>query len=235
MAATKRAGATGARSLPPMTVARFREITELVERLVEGHTDAFIAAGQRYRDRHREQTSRPLNAMEIGQIAAGLSTSLADARDQIEEAGLTHHDEPVAHEFLLAAGVATAPAFLTSALRIVALLEMPADTFEQARETESLDETIDEAVVDLEALELDDARLRAAAAMDYLASKTGVAQGKAWSLVARTVWQGLQQAMGHLTTGPETWLTLSSTDSPPTTTGPDETSSTDSPGLRPAA
>lgn len=233
---TTRAAAQGGRPLPRLTVARFREVGLLVEQLVDEQTDAFIQAGQAFRDKHRVGTSRPLDAMEVAQIAAGLSTSLADAREQIEAAGLTHYDAPAQQEYLVAAGVATAPAFINAALRVVALLELDDDEFEAARESERLQDALAEAMGELEQLDLDDARIRAARAFEHLASKAGVDQGKPFSLIARTVWQGLQQAMRHLTTMEAgTSLMSSSTPSPASTAGGDATFSTTSAGRSPSA
>src|SRR5581483_4982716 len=95
MAATKtRAGArrrpdAAPAARPParrITVARFKEATKLIERLVEEKQDVFLAAGQRFRARHREQTSRPLTHEEAAQVAAALLGADGDRLAMAERA-----------------------------------------------------------------------------------------------------------------------------------------------------
>lgn len=233
MASSSRGGSSRTRAaaapqLPVISVARFEDALELVERMVGEHQSTFIEHGQKYRDEHRRATSRPLNAIEAAQVAAGF----LDDRSPEERAaafqqhdGLSAYDEPAPTEVLLAAGVATAPALLEATLRVTALIELPADVYEQARENEDLDGALDDQVDELRQLDLKEARTRASAALAHFADAAGVEPGKAWGLVARSVWQALSQAMSHLTQEPAS-PSSSLIDSPPSTDGPGEPSST---------
>lgn len=221
----------GAVVLPPVSVARFEEAQRLLEQLVAENTDTFIAAGQAYRERHREGTSRPLNAQEIASIASGLGVSLAQANEAIDEAGLTHHDQPEPQELLIAAGIATARTFTEGVRRFVALMELPEDAFEMACETGTLDEVVLEASTELRKSDLkDDARPRAARAMEHLAEAAGVEPGKARALLTGPVIQALWQAMTHLTSPS---ASESSTSSPASTAGTGAPSSTAPAGATP--
>jgi hypothetical protein len=242
MAATRERTATrngGRPAMPKIGVARMQAALQLVEDLVDEHTDLFIAKGQEFRDRYRNGNDRPFTAVEITQIAAGLGASLADAKGQIGEAGLSHHDEPTPQEVMFAAGVATAPAFLRSLLRLTALLELPKDEFDDARENDQLDEAITERArgYEDEDLDLEEMRARAAVALEHLSAATGVTPGKAWEMVTKTVTQGFGQALAVLTMPPSpSSLSGSSTDSAATTAdSPAPTSSTASPGGTPSA
>lgn len=236
MAATAQRPSTrkgaGAAVLPPVSVFKFQEAQYLLEQLVDEHTDTFVAAGQAYRDRHREGTRRPLDATEIAAIAAGLGVSLQQADEQITEAGLTHHDEPQPQELLLAAGVATFPAFMSGALRFVALLEMPDDDVEHHAEAGTLPEELERRAQALRRLDLKEARTRANAALEHLAAAAGVTPGKARALLTGPVMQALWQAMTHLTSPS---ASASSTSSPASTAGAVAQSSTAPPGGTPGA
>lgn len=236
--AAKTAGASGgqSRALPPLTVARFEQCTLLMERLVDENTDVFVGRMQAYRERQRSASSRRLTPDEAAGVAAGLAASLeADAdlvqvAEDVQAGELRAVDEPSAHEVLLAAGVATAPAFLNAALRLVALIELPADVFEAAYEDDTLDTAIEDHVKDLRALDLDEARARAVSALDYLSVKAGAGSGEGLRLLTRSVWQALNQAAEQMT--PQILSGLSSlTDSAPPTDGPTGTSSTESVGV----
>ncbi len=202
--------------LPTIKVAKFRELGALLERLVDTNTDVFVAAGQRYRERHLAGTERPLQPLEIAQIAACMSLTLADAKTQITELGLTAHDEPDPTQLLLIMGIQTAPAWMTSVLALVALIEMPDTRFQAARETGTLQEELDADTTLLENLDLADAHARARAAMDHVAAQSGADPGKAWSVLGRSVLQALQQAAEQLRTTP---ATSSLTSSPTSTDG----------------
>lgn len=232
---TRKAASPGGQSpaaLPPLTVARFEQATLLMERLVDENTDVFVGRMHAYRERQRAATSRKLTPDEAASVAAGLAASLSDDADlvgvaeDVQAGGLRAVDEPGAHEVLLAAGVATAPAFLNAALRLVALIELPADTFEAAYEDDTLDDAIAAHVSTLRALDLDEARARAVSALDYLSVKAGAGSGEGLRLLARVVWQALNQAAEQMT--PMIASGLSSlTDSQPPTDGPVSTSSTE--------
>lgn len=217
---------TGARAkkpaLPPVTGARFDEAMALVERLVQENASMFIARGQDYREQHRDGTSRPLNAVEVAQIAAGLGTDLQTASEQIAAAGLEHHDEPEPREVLLAAGIGTAPAFMRAVLSVVALIELPADEFRDARKAGTIAETISAIVEELlDEHELAELRARASGAMEHLAAASGVEPGKAWATIGQSVWKALELATDQLAVRMRSSSSIGSAtptaDSPPTT------------------
>jgi hypothetical protein len=225
------------RKLPPLSVAHFEKALELVEALVNEETDVFVAAGQRYRERHRDGTERRLTAQEAAQIA----TAMADAAGlppiavavAVQESDLRGYDEPDPKEMLMAAGAATAPAFMRAVKRFVALIEMPVDVLEQACESNTLDDAIDEAVQKMTYLPLagpDGARERAQRAFDHFAVEAASSTGKALALLTRGWWQATQQAMTSM--GYQS-APSSLTGSPPDTTGLAETSSTAPPTARP--
>lgn len=219
-------------SLPAVTVARFEEALKLVEQLVDEQTDIFVAKGHDYRQRHREGTERRLTAGEASLIASAMASgdglppvTLAVA---VQESELRAYDEPDPMEILLRAGVATAPAFMTTVQRFVALIEMPADAFKDARESDALDDALDELVKAMAYEDLDGekgARERAQRAWEHFANASGAGPGKALSLLPRILWQAIEQASSSLgfQRGPS-----SLTGSPPSTAGLAETSSTTS-------
>jgi hypothetical protein len=193
-------------ALPVVTVARFEAATSLVETLFDENADLFIGKMQAYRERAREGTSRALTAQEAAGVAAGLASAMAAdspvaVAEQVQASGLRAVDEPAALEVLLAAGVSTAPAFLRAALRLVALVEMPADEFEAAYDTGALDAALDAAVGELKKADLEDARERAVAALDHLGSKAGVGSGEGLRLLTTAVWQALNQAAAQMAPG----------------------------------
>ena len=230
MGTTTAAGAkTGAGvPLPPISVARFEEALGLVELMVAENQKTFIEHGQRFREQHRETTGRHLNAIEAVQVAAGvLDDRTPEDRAAAFQAhdGLRAYDEPGQQEVLLAAGVATAPALLHATLRVVALIELDDTEFQEARESDRLVPVLDAKVGELRQLGLKEARVRAAAALEHLADEVGVEPGKAWALVASSVWQALTQAMTQLSPGTPSGSS-SLTDSPPSTAGDESRSST---------
>lgn len=229
--------ATGGDGLPVVTVARFEAASKLIEQLVDENTDLFVGRMHAYRERSRAGTSRALSATEAAQVAAGLATDLEAAErvsvaESVQASGLRAVDEPGAMEVLLAAGVATAPAFLDAAKRVVALLELPEDAFREAYDAGTLDAATADAIADLAHLPLPDARERARAAFAHLAEQAGDASGEGVRLLIRTVWQALQQAADQMA---PTLSGLSSlTDSPEPTDGVSETSSTEFPSGEPS-
>lgn len=226
----------GRPTLPPITVARFEEALNLVELMVAENKRQFMQHGQDYRDEHREITSRQLNALEAAQIAAGwIDDRAPEDRAAAVQAhpDLRVHDEPQPLEVLLAAGVSTAPAFLKAALRVTALIELPTETFEEARESGQLIDALDQAAEELRTLDLKEARERATAAVEHFGEAAGARPGKGWALVARSVWQALSEAMSQMipTSGTATssWI-----DSPASTDGLDEPSSMTPPTSTPS-
>lgn len=241
MATTTRARGSGTAArpttpkLPPVTVARFEEAGRLLERLVEEQADVFLAAGQRYRDRHADTTRRALTPEESGQVAAALvasmddGASIVDLTAQVQASELRAIDQPSPQELLLAAGAATAPALVEATRRFVALVELDPDTFEEACEADDLDRALEQPARDLRALELPEARRRAAAALDHFAIAAGASSGpEAWALLTRTVGSAFQEAMKQL--APTLASDSSSlTGSPPPTDGNGASSSTTPP------
>lgn len=216
--------------LPVVTVARFEEVSKLIEELVIEKADVFVSAQQTYRDRHREGSSRPLRPEEAAQIAAGLAdqfadTPPADAAAQVQQSDLRAYDEPQPAEVLLAAGLATAPAFLHVARSITALIEMDGEVFEEACESEQLREVLEDHADELKRASMEDARARATAALEHFAGASGVEPGKAVRLLTDTVWQAFQLASSNLSIGGGLSSLIGS---PPSTDGLGGTSSTDS-------
>lgn len=221
-------------ALPPMTVARFEEAMRLVERLVDEHTDVFVGAMHRYRERAREGTSRGLTAVEAAQVAAGLAEhlgaedpeTLTVLAERVQGGSLRAVDEPAASEVLLAAGLHTAPAFVGAALDVTALIELPADVFEAAYDEGTVDAAVADAVKVLRREPLSVMRSRAEAALGHMGQEAGVPEGEGLRLLAATVWQALNQSM--TTMAPNLGSGLSSlTGSLDPTGGPVQTSSTE--------
>jgi hypothetical protein len=228
--ATKTAGRTVAASrptLPAISVAKFREALLQLDQVVDANAQTFIEHGQRYREQHREATARPLSAVEVAEIAAGFNVELAEAKEQIDAAGLTTTDEPEPQEILLAAGVSTTPALFDAALRLAALLEMPNAEFAEAHAADELDERLDERVAAYDQEDLVVLRERVGRAWEHLSLAMGHTPGKAWGLIAKTMWKAVSQGMSQLAA---TASSMQSTGSPPPTAGPDTTSSTAPPG-----
>lgn len=228
MAQTKTRPGGDVRRLPPVTVARFEEAGRLLERLVEEKADVFLAAGQRYRDRHAAAARRELTAEEAAQLAAGLAATLdtppadlVDLAAQVQASELRATPQPAAQELLLAAGLATAPALVELTRRFVALIELDPDTFEEACESDALDEALEQPARALRNLPLDQARARTTAALEHFAAATGHTPGEAWALLARTVGSAFQEAMRQLAPRLES-ASDSLTGSPPSTAGPGE-------------
>jgi hypothetical protein len=213
-------------ALPVVSVARFEEAAKLIEQLVAEKQDVFLDAAQRFRERHREATSRALNAMEAAQVAAGLMRSDVEAAVLVQRSDLRAYDEPSANEIFVAAGMATAPAFLDACGRLVALIEMPDITFEEACETGTLEDAIDEVRESWRKVPMQEARERAAAALEHFAKAGGASSvGEALRLLMRIVMQAHQQTVMAMTPSASSSLI----GSPPSMDGPGETSSTASP------
>lgn len=227
-----RAAGRTAPALPPLTVARFEQATLLMERLVDENTDLFVGRMHAYRERARAGSSRQLTPEEAAGVAAGLAGALGPDADlvatteDVQAGSLRAVDEPAPQEVLLAAGVATAPAFLNAGLRLVSLIELPADVFEEDYEHDTLDDAISEHLKTLRALNLDEARARAVSALDYLAEQAGGGSGEGVRLLTRAVWQALNQAAESLSPVISSGLS-SLTDSQPPTDGTSEQSSTE--------
>ncbi len=216
-------------TLPRVEVARFEEAMRLVEQLVDETEDVFVAKGQAFRERHRDGTERKLTAQEAAQVAAAWSTSAGlppvTIAEAVQQSELRAYDEPEPIEILLRAGVATAPAAMGCVKRFVALIEMPAHQFRDAREADGLDSALDDAVNAMAYEDLTAARPRAQRALEHFANAAGDGSGKALSLLPSAMWQALQQATSSLGL---VRAQSSLTGSPPSTDGLGETSSTTS-------
>lgn len=221
-------------TLPPVTVGRLEEAATLIERLFDENVELFIREGQGFKAKHREGTSRPLHADEAAQIAAGLAEAdRIKVAEEVQSSTLRAYDEPSRLEILMAAGMATAPAFMAAVRRVVALLELSADDFEAACVAGTLAETVDERATGLRKLEVGEARARAVAAMEHYATAAGFEPKKAWRLLTDSVQQALVQAVSHLDTGSQLSQLIAS--APSTEASPRPTSSTDSPGSEPSS
>lgn len=225
-------GAAGKK--PVLTVARFEQAMVLLEQLVDENTDLFIGKMQQFRDKHRDGTDRRLNAEEAAQVAAALSAAIDEEdrdsvalAESVQKSELRAYDQPSQQEVLLAAGVSTAPAFINAAVRLVALLELPEAEFEEAYESGSIDEAVEVAARDLRQLDLEDARKRAASALDLLASKSGAGSGEGVRSLVAAVWRALTMA-AEATTPSEGSGLSSLMGSLEPTDGPAETSFTES-------
>jgi hypothetical protein len=222
---TPRAGKPAGPPFPKLSVAKVEQAGVLLEHIVDENVDLFVRKGQEYRDKHREGTARHLTPVELGQLAAAMGRTLTEVKEDVDDAGIRYWDEPDRNEVLVAAGVATAPAFVQAAMRFVALIEMPDDVFARAYMAETLDDAIMEAADAARFEDVKTMRARAGRAMDYFADGVADRSGKGLALIAQTVIQGLGQAMSHL----EPSESSSLTDSAASTGGsPTSTSSSDS-------
>jgi hypothetical protein len=188
-------------SLPPVTVARFEQVTLLIQRLATEKTSVFLAAMRDYQDQHRDATSRPLTHMEAASVAGTLAHQIgrddvAAIAGEVQQSGLRAHESLEPRELLLAAGIRTAPAFLDVALQVCALIEMSADTFEHMCETGLLDDAVGDGAATLRNLPMSEARDRATAALEHFSREsTGQSLGEAVRLLTGTVGQALKQAL----------------------------------------
>lgn len=221
--------------LPTIDVAKLEEIGYLLERTVDENTDLFISKGNAFKERHRAGTKRPLSWEEAAQVAGAIVgddrsvEELAEAFQSRE--GLYAYDEPDAREVLFQAGIATAPAAIVAARKLVALIEMAPDVFWEAYDDTAaggpqpgLDEAINTGAKALLRLDSHTARERASAALMHFAAAVGDDSGKGPWLMAKSLWQALSQAMGHLMTSDVSALS-SLLGSVPPASAPDATSS----------
>lgn len=227
MAETKKT--TGGERLPVVTVARFKAAMQLMERIVDQNTDLFIGKQRAYRERAREGTTRKLSAADAASVAAGLAAATdedpVDLAVRVQESDLRASDDPQPMEVLLAAGLSTAPALLEATQRLVALLELPQDVFEEAYDTNTVDEAIEKPARELERLDLTEGRERANAAFHHLAREANAPSGEVLRLLAQAVWQAFNQAAEKMALDMSSGLS-SLTGSLEPTDGASETSST---------
>lgn len=220
----RRAGATaparkGLPALPEITNEKFRTLLRMLDEIVEASTDVYVEHGHRFGERKRQGTGREFTAAEIGPIARGLDTTLADARQQLVGAGLRSHDEPADTEVMIAAAIGTAPEIYDALVRLTLLVEMSVDEFDKARAGD-LTAALDQAREQLANVGMSEMRQRVARAWTHISDTLGYQPGKAWGLIAKTIWQVVSQGMTTLQ--PATSSSSPSTDSPAATAGPDE-------------
>lgn len=230
---------TAGRRLPPMTVARVKEASILIERLVSEKTDVFLRHVADYKEKHRAASTRSLTPQEAAQIAAAMAEAIiaeggspVETATEVQQSELRAYDEPGRREVLFRAGIATATEAIDAACKLVALVEMPAEKFREAREGDYLAEEIADAAAELEELEAGEARERATAALEHFATATGRPKGEAWGLLVRVVVQALSEAV-QMSSSSETSTTEPSLSSLVGSTGLGETSSTEPPGETP--
>lgn len=200
-------------SLPPVTVARFEQVTILIERLAQEKTSIFLEAMTGHIEQRQQAAARGLSSTEAVAVAGELASRLG--RDdvialaaEVQQSGLQAADPPDPKELLLAAGLRTAPAFLDAALRVCAMIELPAGAFEAGLEHDDLDQRVDEHCVDLRKLPIAEGRQRASVALTHFTSQVGGGTpGEAWSLLTGTVWQAIKQAYSQLDGSPSSWST----------------------------
>lgn len=243
MAATESPRANGAGAgtamphLPPISVAKFKRGMLLLEELVAENRQAFIEHGQAYKEVHREKTSRKLTAEEGASIAAGFPDDPRSPEDLaaafVKHRTLRAYDEPPPIEVLVAAGSGVVTALLRSGQLMTVLIEMDDDTFERTVEDGTLDQRLDEGASVLDREPMIRARERAAAALEHLAEAAGADSGKGLSLIVRSVWQALSQAMTTLIPAPS--ISSSLIDSQRPTDGTGEPSSTGPPTETPSS
>ena len=223
----KGGGRSTSKTLPPITVAKLEETGRLLERVVSESQSLFIEKGQRYREQHREGSSRPLTPLESAQIAAVLASEAdpVQAVQEVQNSTLRAYDEPDAREILFASGIGAAPAFVGAVRSVVALVEMPAAEFEKACEDDTLEQAVEERAAGLRTLTIAEARPRASAAFAHYAKSAGFEPGEAWRLPVQAVWQALSGAMSSLVDDSRLSQLIDSAES--TAGSPEPTSSTD--------
>lgn len=229
---TRRTADQPAPPLPPVTVYKLEHASRLLERMAREKTAVFADAANAYANEHRARSSRPLTPVEAAQVAAGLAGVFEgrdglDLAETVQTSKLRAVDEPNRIEVLLAAGVATAPEFLDIVLRLVALVEMSDHDVEEAAESGTLDDELNQRSKPLRHLELAAARARAAAALGHVAEAAGEPSGEAWGLIVRTISAALRDAIRPLS------ISSSLTGSLEPTDGLDERSSTGPGGVTP--
>lgn len=201
--------------LPPVTVARFEQVTLLIQRLAQEKTSLFLAAMRDYQAQHQDATGRPLTHVEAASVAGTLAQQIgredvAAVAGEVQQSGLRVHEPPEPRELLLAAGIRTAPAFLDVALQVCALIELPADQFDAELDTGALDDAIADRANVLRKIPMGEARDRASAALEHFAREsTGASLGEAVRLLTGTVGQALKEAIDQMTGSASSSSTLS--------------------------
>lgn len=150
---------------------------------------------------------------------------------KLQNSDLRSRDVVPQSEVLLAAGLATAPALLDAVKQIVALVEMSDARYKTAKKNDCLEEAIEQDAEKLDDLELSEGRARAAAALAHFQKAAGSTAGEVVGLLRDMMGQALAQATAIDLSEVSPFSSL--TGSPPPMDGPETTSSSGSPSLRP--
>lgn len=191
----------GQTALPPMMVGRVTDCMRLIEDLVSENIELFGDNIAKHRAMRKETSSTTLTPLEAAQVTAAMGVDANDPElpariAAVQNSDLRSTEEVPMQEVLLVAGVATAPAAIEAACRLVALVEMPDAEYRKAREGNTLREEINKAAVAFELeTSAEDGRARASAALAHFQAAAGVDSGEARSLILRTVLEALGQAM----------------------------------------
>lgn len=229
MTANQKAGAAeqAAPALPPLTVARFEEALRLVDRLYEANVDTALARLQDYQERHRSATGRPLTAEEAVRWAAVAHDILKHEHHtpaELQQSGLREYDPAGPWELLVAGGLATAPALLDAFLEFVALVEMDADKFRQAYDSDMVAEAVSRDAQQFAHLPITEAKERIRLALEHFTAFQDGEPGEALRSLIQTVTGALEQAVVRVSS--ETSQRSSSTGSAESTDGRVEASFT---------
>lgn len=235
MSATKRAvpeqGAAPLAPLPPITVAKMRHALNLLDRLMDEHRDRFLERMEAHRDTARDYTTRPLaagEALEAAMITAPrLGVEGPDAVTRlaadIQGSELRMTQEPDGRELLAAAVASLGGAAFDTALRFVALVELPSEEMEQHAEAGVLFEHLDTYATNiLGPLGGAEAIRRSQRAWDAFQQEWGLDSGEAVARLMKPVWGALMEAADRMTDR----ISDSYTSSLAPTVGAGETSST---------
>lgn len=227
MAAKPRPAA--ATKLPPVTVARLQAATVQIDALAEENLDIFAARAGRYTDAFRLRSERDLNPEELAQVAGALGavvgrSDVTDLLREVNASGLRSQTDPPRAEALLAAGTATAPAFIDACLGFVALMELAPNEFQTADEAGNLETALVEPIRALKQLGVGEAKARTAAAFNHLAAEAGSTPGEVVGLILRVLGTALSEAVGPLSDSGSLIGSLAHMG------GADLSASTDSPG-----
>lgn len=186
--------------LPVVTVARFEQALRLIDRVYEANVDSTLRRLQDYRDRHREVSQRPLTAEEAvrwAAVARDILTEQGEAWEpsELQQSGLYEYDQPQAPELLVAAGLATGTALLDACREFVALVEMPADRFREAYDSDMVAEAVAKDAAALAHIELTEAKQRTSAALAHFAAFQDGEPGEVLRSLIQTVTGAFEQAV----------------------------------------
>lgn len=133
------------RSLP-VTVGKFKAVTQLLERLIQNTQRIFVESESGFRAEMQAISRRPLDVKDAAQIAAAMRPDTPGEEEltakQREELlaelmarGYEVERDPQSIGTWVFAGLRAAPELLDSAIQFILLMEMPLDDFEELTET----------------------------------------------------------------------------------------------------